>query len=258
MDLVSAADGSLKAEHGTGRIMAPYVERQYGPELYEVIREIKRLFDPNHVLNPGVIVTDDPEQHLKDLKIPEVVDPAVDRCVECGYCEPACPAKDLTTTPRQRIVLMRELQAADGDRREALAADFSYAAVQTCAADSLCLLNCPVGIDTGVVMKHHRHDAQPAAAQRIADGLAEHWATTLTGLRAGIAVSDRVPSGVLTTATSAARRVASADLIPLVGDDLPGPGLSRRTLGVPDVTLMIITASAPLGFLPPARRPSCC
>lgn len=254
VDLVLAADGSLKAEHGTGRIMAPYVERQYGPELYEVIREIKRLFDPNHVLNPGVIVTDDSEQHLKDLKIPEVVDPAVDRCVECGYCEPACPAKDLTTTPRQRIVLMRELQAADGDRREALAADFSYAAVQTCAADSLCLLNCPVGIDTGVVMKHHRHDAQPAAAQRIADGLAEHWATTLTGLRAGIAVSDRVPSGVLTTATSAARRVASADLIPLVGDDLPGPGLSRRTDARHDPGDVVLFASCMGELFAPAAQ----
>ncbi|MEI2779615.1 MAG: FAD-binding and (Fe-S)-binding domain-containing protein [Tetrasphaera sp.] len=229
VDLVLAADGSLKAEHGTGRIMAPYVERQYGPELYAVIREIKRLFDPGGVLNPGVIVTDDHDQHLKDLKIPEIVDADIDRCVECGYCEPACPAKDVTTTPRQRIVLMRELQAADTTRREELSPDFTYAAVETCAADSLCLLSCPVGIDTGKVMKRKRHDAQPVIAQRVADGLAENWATTLTALRCGIGVAEHLPVAVLTAATQTAREFASPDLIPLVGDDLPGPGVSRRT-----------------------------
>ncbi|HMR22784.1 MAG TPA: FAD-linked oxidase C-terminal domain-containing protein, partial [Micropruina sp.] len=103
VDLVLGVDGSLKAEHGTGRAMAPFVERQYGPELYEVMREVKRLLDPDGVLNPGVIITSDPQAHMAELKKPELVDPLVDRCVECGYCEPSCPSKDVTTTPRQRI-----------------------------------------------------------------------------------------------------------------------------------------------------------
>lgn len=229
VDLVLAADGSLKAEHGTGRIMAPYVERQYGPELYAVIREVKRLFDPAGVLNPGVIVTDDPTQHLQALKLPELVDPAVDRCVECGYCEPSCPSKDLTTTPRQRIALLREMAAANPSRRAAIAQDFSYAAVETCAADSLCLLACPVGIDTGVVMKRHRREAQPETAQRVAKGLAAHWDLSLAALRTGVGLATAVPAPVLTAATSAVRTRGSADLIPLVGDDLPGPGISRKT-----------------------------
>ncbi len=229
VDLILAADGSLKAEHGTGRIMAPYVERQYGPELYQVMREVKDLCDPGRVLNPGVIISDDPTLHLKDLKIPELVDDAVDRCVECGYCEPTCPSKDLTTTPRQRIALMREMAVAGPARREQLENEFSYDAVQTCAVDSLCLLACPVSIDTGVVMKRFRAAAQPPAAQQVGSILADRWGVALSLLRAGVATADALPSSVLTAATTAGRRVVPEDLLPLVGDDLPGPGVSRRT-----------------------------
>lgn len=229
VDLILAEDGSLKAEHGTGRIMAPFVERQYGPELYQVMREVKALFDPRGVLNPGVIITDDATLHLRDLKVPEVVDPAVDRCVECGYCEPVCPSRDLTTTPRQRIALMRELAATTGERRAAIQADFSYDAVQTCAADSLCLLNCPVSIDTGKVMKEFRHEAQPPLAQAVARQLAEHWEATLVGLRVGVGAADLVPGAALASLTGVARKVLPTDLVPAVGDDLPRAGVPRRT-----------------------------
>jgi D-lactate dehydrogenase len=112
VDLVLGFDGSLKAEHGTGRMMAPFVRRQYGEELHDVMKEVKKLFDPLGVLNPGVIISDDPEAHTRNVKVTPTVEEEVDRCVECGYCEPVCPSRDLTTTPRQRIVLRREMQAA--------------------------------------------------------------------------------------------------------------------------------------------------
>ncbi len=226
VDLVLGADGSLKAEHGTGRAMAPFVERQYGAELYDVMRELKRLLDPDSVLNPGVIIATSADAHLTDLKRPELVDPRVDRCVECGYCEPTCPSKDVTTTPRQRIALLRDVAAGV----PGIESDYSYAAVQTCAADSLCVLACPVSIDTGVFMKHKRRDAQPAAAQRIGVGLAEHWKPTLSALRAGLTVADKVPGGALAAVTDAARKVLPTDLVPRAGDDLPGPGRSRSKL----------------------------
>ncbi len=128
VDLVLANDGSLKAEHGTGRVMAPFVRRQYGDELYEVMVEIKRLFDPSGLLNTGTIITDDPELHLKHIKVNPTVEPEVDRCTSCGYCEPVCPSRDLTLTPRQRIAVGRELAslelsgdtAADQTDREGL------------------------------------------------------------------------------------------------------------------------------------------
>ncbi len=226
VDLVLGADGSLKAEHGTGRAMAPFVERQYGAELYDVMRELKRLLDPDGVLNPGVIIATSADAHLTDLKRPELVDPQVDRCVECGYCEPTCPSKDVTTTPRQRIALLRDVAAGV----PGIEPDYSYSAVQTCAADSLCVLACPVSIDTGVFMKHKRQDAQPAAAQRIGVGLAQHWKPTLSALRVGLTVADKVPGGVLGAVTDAARKVLPTDLVPRAGDDLPGPGRSRSKL----------------------------
>ena len=227
VELVLGVDGSLKAEHGTGRAMAPFVERQYGPELYDVMKQVKHLLDPDGVLNPGVIIGT-ANAHLVDLKMPELVDPLVDRCVECGYCEPTCPSKDLTTTPRQRIALLRD-QAAGV---QGIEGDYSYDAVQTCAADSLCLLACPVSIDTGVFMKQHRREAQPAVAQKIGVGLAEHWKPTLATLRVALSVTDKVPGSVLGAVTDTIRKVLPTDLVPWAGDDLPGPGRSRAKLPV--------------------------
>jgi len=111
VDLVIGHGGNLKAEHGTGRIMAPFVARQYGDELHQVMREIKRLFDPAGILNPGVVLTDDPQGYLKNLKLVPSVEDEVNRCVECGFCEPVCPSRELTLTPRQRIALRRELRS---------------------------------------------------------------------------------------------------------------------------------------------------
>ncbi|GAA2895833.1 hypothetical protein GCM10020220_102380 [Nonomuraea rubra] len=147
VEAVLSRGGTLKAEHGTGRVMAPFVRRQYGDELYEVMREIKRLCDPDGTLNPGVVLTDRDDAHLRDLKHVVTVEPEVDRCVECGYCEPVCPSRDLTTTPRQRIVLRRELAAAvaAGDRALAreLEAEYGYDAVDTCAVDGMCATRLP-------------------------------------------------------------------------------------------------------------------
>lgn len=112
-DMVNAVlrhEGTLKAEHGTGRVMAPFVERQWGAELYDVMKTVRRLGDPHGVLNPGTLLTDDPEGHMHHFKMMPPVDDFVDRCVECGYCEPTCPSADLTQTPRRRIALLRSAE----------------------------------------------------------------------------------------------------------------------------------------------------
>ncbi len=157
VELVLAQHGTLKAEHGTGRIMAPYVRRQFGDELYEIMIEIKRLCDPRSVLNPGILINDDPNAHLAHLKTAPEVEEEVDRCVECGYCEPVCPSRDLTLTPRQRIVLRREQARAEAAGDHELVAElqreYDYDGLDTCAADGMCATACPVLIDTGQLVK---------------------------------------------------------------------------------------------------------
>ena len=120
VDVVLGEGGSLKAEHGTGRVMAPYVRRQYGDELYDVMREVKLLFDPAGMLNPGVLMNDDPKAHLRHIKTAPPVAEEVDRCVSCGYCEPVCPSRNITLTPRQRIVTLRAIEQAKARRRPRL------------------------------------------------------------------------------------------------------------------------------------------
>ncbi|MFI6017679.1 FAD-binding and (Fe-S)-binding domain-containing protein [Streptomyces sp. NPDC051287] len=231
VDLVLDAGGTLKAEHGTGRAMAPFVRRQYGDELYDVMREVKRLCDPHGVLNPGVLLEDDPAAHLSSLKSVPEVDPAVDACVECGYCEPVCPTADATTTPRQRIALQREIAlataAGDDDRRRALEADYAYAAVDSCAADSLCVTACPVTIDTGAVMKRLRAERHTATAQRAGNATARHWGTAVKGVRAALNTAHVLPAPALRAATGAVRRLGAGELVPPWADDIPRGGPAR-------------------------------
>jgi D-lactate dehydrogenase len=131
--------GSLKAEHGTGRNMAPFVELEWGADAYQLMWQIKRLLDPQGILNPDVILSEDRDIHLKNLKPLPAADAIIDKCIECGFCEPVCPSKGLTLSPRQRIVIWRDIQAkkrAGIDTRE-LEAAYQYQGIDTCAATGL-------------------------------------------------------------------------------------------------------------------------
>jgi len=168
--IVEKYEGSLKAEHGTGRNMAPFVQMEWGREAYEIMKRIKNIFDPHGILNPGVIINDDPEIHLKNLKITPEADETIDRCIECGFCEPSCVSAGLTLTPRQRIVVFREMfqLRKSGHQPHILASltkSFEYSGKITCAADGLCSINCPVKIDTGKLIKKLR-SARSGPAQK--------------------------------------------------------------------------------------------
>lgn len=186
--VVHKYDGALKAEHGTGRNMAPFVETEWGAEAYEVMQRLKVLADPENLLNPGVIINPDPAAHMADLKRMPVVEAEIDKCIECGYCEPKCPSRDLTLTPRQRIVVRREMQRLkdEGDSRatyDALNRDFPYMALDTCAVDGLCATACPVNIDTGKLTKRFRQLRHTVLANRIADLLAKNVSLMELGAR---------------------------------------------------------------------------
>lgn len=182
--------GSLKAEHGTGRNMAPFVELEWGHEAYQLMWALKRLLDPNGILNPDVVLSDDRDIHLKHLKPLPAADDIVDKCIECGFCEPVCPSKGLTLSPRQRIVMWRDIQAknrAGVDTRE-LMRTYQYQGIDTCAATGLCAQRCPVGINTGELVKKLR--SQAAEHGKTADWLAEHFHTALRGARLTLAAAN--------------------------------------------------------------------
>jgi D-lactate dehydrogenase len=192
--LVTKYDASLKAEHGTGRNMAPFVELEWGAKAYELMKEIKQLFDPEGLLNPGVIINDDAEAHLKHLKpMPAAgqLYAPVDRCIECGFCEPQCPSHGLTLSPRQRIVGWRELsrREAAGEAFGQLGDDYLYMGLDTCATCGLCSTACPVGIETGALTRAVRGDQLSTVARQLGHVAANHFGATQalarTALKAG-------------------------------------------------------------------------
>jgi len=232
VELVLREGGSLKAEHGTGRVMAPYVRPQFGDELYDVMCQIKLLFDPTGMLNPGVLINPDPEAHLKDLKAVPAVAAEVDRCTECGWCEPVCPSRDLTLTPRQRIVSLRAIEGARQAGNLALVAemekDYEYDAVQTCAVDGMCQTACPVNINTGSLVKRLREDAAGPVDKGIWNVAAKNWGAVTSGAGLALRVVKHVPAGVLAGPNKLARKVLGTDAVPLYSAELPGGGPKRK------------------------------
>ena len=186
--VVEKYDGALKAEHGTGRNMAPFVETEWGAKGFDIMRQLKQLVDPDNLLNPGVILPADSKAHVANLKQLPSVEPEIDKCIECGYCEPKCPSRELTLTPRQRIVVRREMarlqESSDASvLYENLDREFPYMALDTCATDGLCATACPVSIDTGQLVKRYRSVRASTTAHQWATRVAENFAFTEQLLR---------------------------------------------------------------------------
>ncbi len=213
--VVQRYQGALKAEHGTGRNMAPFVEAEWGPEALQIMQQLKQLADPDGLLNPGVILNPNPLAHLDHLKDFPIVEEEVDKCIECGYCEPSCPSRDFTLTPRQRIVVRREmarLSTHQSERKDALKRDFPFMALDSCAVDGLCAIDCPVKIDTGQLTRRLRASRHSALARWIAEASARNFslaeAAVRSALRAGHLLERAVGQCRLQGLTQAISRVS--------------------------------------------------
>jgi D-lactate dehydrogenase len=225
--IVGKYDGSLKAEHGTGTNMAPFVEREWGPTATEIMWRIKQLADPAGVLGPGVVLNRDPRAHLKNLGSTPEIEESVTKCIECGFCEVVCPSQNLTTTPRQRIALRREMarQPAGSPVQNALLAQYEYDGIETCAADGSCKRACPVAIDTGTLIKDLRRRQHSARAERAALAVAQRYAAVergaRSGLRAGAVVAATLGERAAAAVPSLLRRRLGDDVVPAWTEGLP-------------------------------------
>ena len=236
--VVDKYDGSLKAEHGTGRNMAPFVRYEWGDSAYEVMKAVKKLFDPQGLLNPGVIFNDDPKCHIKNFKplplIPlDAKSPAakVNRCIECGFCEVNCLSCGFTLSSRQRIVLQREIARLrqNGDAPERLALlekQYLYPGNRTCAGDGLCSMSCPMGINTGDLTHIIRQEELPQGSLGYKAGnfAANHFAGIKSALRPILGLADLGHSILGTKAMSSITKgMHNALGIPLWTPAMPKP-----------------------------------
>ncbi len=241
--IVHKHNGSLKAEHGTGRNMAPFVALEWGEELYQVMKEIKQLLDPENIFNPGVLINDDPQLHLKSLKpMPQAHD-LIDDCIECGFCEGNCVSRDLTLSPRQRIVVYREMEALKSSNKEPhrlaeLQRSYQYAGDQTCATDGLCALSCPVNIDTGKLIKILRQEQSSLFKRKVAGLIAKHMGFTTAAMRGMLMVLNGVRkilgTKFLVLVTEGANKISGhriprwSPFMPLPARKLPQVGTQQK------------------------------
>jgi D-lactate dehydrogenase len=233
VEMVLAHDGSLKAEHGTGRIMAPYVRKQFGDELYQVMVDLKKLVDHRNILNPGIIINENENIHIENLKISPAIDQEVDKCVECGYCETVCPSKDLTLTPRQRITIRRVSKNAqinnDQELLDAIDKNYDYQAIDTCATDGMCAIACPVKINTGDLVKRLRSEQQSFMSQSLASLAASNWAKTTNLLASLLSAAKNMPAPLVLGVNRILRQISGENSMPLWNQDLPFGGKPRTS-----------------------------
>jgi D-lactate dehydrogenase len=182
-------NGSLKAEHGTGRNMAPYVEKEWGTDIYNLMKRIKKAFDPENILNPGVLINDDPNVHIANLKKTPGYGEAFDSCIECGFCERVCPSRDLSFTPRQRIKMLRNIK---NDIKSNQNKELLYNLVDTCAVDGLCQTACPVSINTGEIVKNLRNQLLSKSEKTIAKVISNNFAVAETTAKAGLSIGHAI------------------------------------------------------------------
>jgi D-lactate dehydrogenase len=231
-------DGSLKGEHGTGRNMASFVEAEWGKEAHSIMKRLKNCIDPENLLNPDVIISGDSNIHIRDVKQLPSVEQEVDKCIECGYCEHVCPSRDLTMTPRRRIVARRVLKMLElkGDKTgyNTLLQQYQYDGMETCAVDGLCATACPVDINTGDLVKRLRREDHSPTGNRMALFIARHFAaaewTVRVGLKTGATINRVFGGGAMTRLTQFFRRFAPR--MPLWPSNLgPVPVIPRVTAG---------------------------
>ena len=248
--VVDKYQGSLKAEHGTGRNMAPFVEKEWGKKAFNIMKEVKNIFDPHNLLNPGVIFNDDPKCHIKNLKPLPPVHDIIDKCIECGFCEINCVSSGFTLSSRQRIVVMREITRLRNTNEnpkllKSLEQDFVYAGEQSCAGDGLCATSCPVDINVGDyihVLRNQKLDNNKFA-QHLGTWSANNFSKVSSGLKFTLATAElsrNIMGKTLLGGVTKGLRFVSGNNIPLWTPALPKPAPKIKAPKLTDNPLKVV------------------
>ena len=231
--VVDKYHGSLKAEHGTGRNMAPFVRREWGNDAYELMKEVKQLFDPENIMNPGVIFNEDEHSYIEHIKPLPEVHAMIDRCIECGFCEVNCVACGFALSSRQRIIVQRELARLNASSNKAdqrlakqLEKDFRKIGRDLCAGDGLCSTSCPIKINVGDYIHLVREKDMSQAGKKLGYWAGKNLAgigTALTGMLEVANIAKSVLGKQGTTLMGKAMHYGSGGLVPLWTPSLPRP-----------------------------------
>ncbi|NND33923.1 MAG: FAD-binding oxidoreductase [Saprospiraceae bacterium] len=224
-------DGALKGEHSTGRAVSAFVEKEWGPDAYQIMKTLKQLVDPTNLLNPGIVITEDKLTHIHNLKTMPIVEEEVDRCIECGFCENNCPSRDLTLTPRRRIGIRRAIKrletSGDLKSRNALLKDYQYDGLDTCAVDGMCATSCPVDINTGDLVKRLRLENHSTLQNKMALVAARNFrwleGSAKVALKSGLFFNKVLGANFMKNFTATARRVMP--FVPRWSNYLQGPAM---------------------------------
>ena len=231
--VVDKYHGSLKAEHGTGRNMAPFVRCEWGNDAYELMKEVKQLFDPENIMNPGVIFNEDEHSYIEHIKPLPEVHAMIDRCIECGFCEVNCVACGFALSSRQRIIVQRELARLNASSNKAdqrlakqLEKDFRKIGRDLCAGDGLCSTSCPIKINVGDYIHLVREKDMSQAGKKLGYWAGKNLAgigTALTGMLEVANIAKSVLGKQGTTLMGKAMHYGSGGLVPLWTPSLPRP-----------------------------------
>ncbi len=227
--ILNKYDGALKAEHSSGRAVSAFIEKEWGPEAYQIMKRLKNLLDPDNLLNPGIIITEDKLTHVHNLKVMPVVEEEVDKCIECGFCEQSCPSRDFTLTPRRRIVIRRAMkrleEKGDVSTRKELLKDYAYDGIATCAVDGMCATNCPVDINTGDLIKRLRRENHSPFQNKMAVWVAKNFKTmeglAKFGIRSGFFANTMFGKNFMKKFTAGIKKIISG--MPLWSNQIRKP-----------------------------------
>lgn len=233
--VVNKYDGSLKAEHGTGRNMASFVETEWGEKAFGLMKRIKALLDPQGILNPGVIFNEDRECYLKHLKTTPLLPYApFNKCIECGFCEVNCVSCGFTLSSRTRIAVQREIahRKAAGEPYEALEKAYKYPGMDTCAGDGLCSTSCPMGINVADLTHQLRQETLSPSGKWLGAWVAEHFRGTKVAIRGTLGLAAGARSVLGKTVMSGIGKGLHATGLPLWTPEFPLPVKVRKPLQV--------------------------